>query len=109
MKKVIFIISLLLTIVAFGQSKKAETVTIKTDMQCSMCENLIKEALIYTKGIKQVETNLEKDLVIVVYKPKKTNPGAIRNAIAKVGYDADSIPAVKSEYEKLPACCKKPE
>lgn len=101
--------SLLLTIVAFGQSKKEETVTIKTDMQCSMCENIIKEALIYTKGIKQVETNLEKNLVVVVYKPQKTNTDAIRNAIAKVGYDADSIPAVKSEYEKLPACCKKPE
>ncbi len=109
MKNVIFIVSLMLTTVVFGQTKKEETVTIKTDMQCSMCENFIKEALIYTKGIKKVETNLEKDLIVVVYKPKKTNPDAIRNVIAKVGYDADSIPAVKSEYEKLPACCKKPE
>jgi mercuric ion binding protein len=109
MKKVIFIMSLLLTTVVFGQTKKEETITIKTDMQCSMCENIIKEALIYTKGIKQVETNLEKDLVVVVYKPKKTNPDAIRNVISKAGYDADSIPAVISEYEKLPACCKKPE
>lgn len=109
MKKAIFIMSLLVATLVTAQNKKEETITIKTDMQCSMCENLIKEALIYTKGVKQVETNLEKDIIVVVYKPKKTNPDAIRNAIAKVGYDADSIPAVKSEYDKLPACCKKPE
>lgn len=109
MKKTIFIMSLLLTTLAIAQKNKEETVAIQTDMQCSMCENLIKEALIYTKGITKVETNLEKDIVVVVYKPQKTNPDAIRHAIAKVGYDADSIPAVRSEYEKLPACCKKPE
>lgn len=108
MKKVIFIMSLMLTTVVFGQTKKEETVTIKTDMQCSMCEENIKQALIYTKGVKKVETNLEKDLVVVIYKTAKTSPEEIRNAIAKAGYDADSIPAVKSEYDKLPGCCKKP-
>ena len=43
----------------------------------------------------------------VVYNPQKTSPEKIREAIAKVGFDADDVKADTNAYEKLDPCCKK--
>jgi hypothetical protein len=43
----------------------------------------------------------------VVYKKDKTNPNALRKALAAIGYDADDVAANEKSYKKLPDCCKK--
>ncbi|MBL4654727.1 MAG: hypothetical protein JKY33_02775 [Bacteroidia bacterium] len=39
--------------------------------------------------------------------PNKITIDNIRNAISKVGYDADEVEADPVAYEKLHGCCKK--
>ncbi|NJO02417.1 MAG: heavy-metal-associated domain-containing protein [Bacteroidia bacterium] len=72
-----------------------------------MCKERIEEALVYKKGVKRAELNLETKAVTVVYNSNQISPEEIRQTIAGVGYDADDVPANGQVYEKLPACCQK--
>jgi copper chaperone CopZ len=92
-----------------AQDDKFNEISIKTSSQCEMCKARIEEALAFVKGVKTSNLDLESKMVKVTYNPDKTNPGIIREAISKAGYDADDISADPKAYEKLPACCKKPD
>jgi copper chaperone CopZ len=105
-------ISLLLVLFAyastcFGQQKKSDTVMIKTSAVCGMCKDRIEGALAFEKGVKSSTLDTDTKEVTVVFNPAKTSKVQLERAIAKLGYDADSIPANQSAYNKLPACCKK--
>ncbi len=84
-----------------------DTLKIKTSAQCEDCKERIENQLNFTKGVKNAKLDLTTKVVTVVYDPAKTNPESIRIAITKAGYDADSLPADKKAYNKLPKCCKK--
>ena len=89
------------------KKKKTEEVEILTSAVCDMCKERIEHDLAFEKGIRYVELDLETKIVTVKYNPRKTNPEKIREAISKIGYDADDIEADPKAYEKLPMCCKK--
>jgi copper chaperone CopZ len=82
------------------------SIDVKSTTICDMCEKTIETELIYEKGVKKVEVDLEKAIVHVEYDAKKTSPAAIRTAITKLGYQADDLPADEAAWKKLPACCK---
>ena len=88
---------------------KLDSVKIQTSAQCGMCKDRIEETLAFEKGVKKSELDLETKIVTVYYKSSKTNPNKIRTVLTKVGYDADDMPADQKAYQKLPACCKKPD
>ena len=90
---------------AFAQDKYA-TIDVKTSTICDMCEKTIEGELIYEKGVKKVDVDLEKAIVRVDYDSAKTDAVKIRTAISKLGYMADDIPADEAAWNKLPACCK---
>jgi periplasmic mercuric ion binding protein len=92
---------------ACSQAKKEEVLTVKSSVVCGQCKDRVEQGLAYEKGIKDVNVDLDKKTVIVKYNPAKTDPGKIRDAIAKIGYDADDVKADKTAYDKLPPCCKK--
>ena len=105
MKNILLVVTaFFLTVNVFAQNAE---VKIKTTAVCDMCKETIEHDLLFEKGIKKVTLDLETKVVTVVYNPKKTDEEKIRIAIAKIGYDADSIPADSTAYSKLPACCKK--
>ncbi len=87
---------------------EVKEIKIKTSAQCEMCKEKIEKAMAYEKGIKTFSLDLETKVLTVTYDDKKTNPDKIREAIAKLGYDADDVPGNPKAYAKLPACCKKP-
>ena len=89
------------------EQKKEETITIKTSAVCGMCKNRIEENMKFEKGVTAVELDLETKILSVTYKTSKTNPDKLREAVTKIGYDADDKPANAKAYEKLPPCCKK--
>lgn len=91
-----------------SNSKLAE-ITIKVSSQCSMCKENIERTLAFEKGVTKSSVDLEKNTVLVSYKPSKTTPEAIKKAITLAGYDADEMPADAKAYSKLSDCCKKPE
>jgi mercuric ion binding protein len=93
---------------SFAQSK-LDSVKIQTSAQCGMCKERIEETLAFEKGVKKSVLDLETKIVTVWYKSSKTNVDNIRLALTKVGYDADDQLADQKAYQKLPACCKKPD
>lgn len=115
MKNIILITFLCLACnVSFAQSKK-ETIIIKTTTYCDHCKvcescgGKMETDLYYVKGIKVVEYNETDMTITVTYLTKKTNPDKIRQAISKLGFSADNIPADPVAYEQLDGCCKKKE
>lgn len=89
----------------FAQGK--QEATIMTSAECDMCKETIEKALVYTKGVKSANLDVESKKVTVVYNSKKTNLDKIKAVISKVGYDADELSADKEAYKNLPSCCKK--
>ncbi len=108
MKKVfvMFALSLFSFGFAFAQTQDSE-VKIKTSAVCKMCKKTIETALSYEKGVKASNLDVNSKVVTIAYNPKKTNPEQLRKAIAKTGYDADSVPAEAKAYNQLEDCCKK--
>ena len=88
---------------------KTQTVKIKTSAICEMCKERIEKKLAFTKGVSDVNLDVEsKDKVVtIIFNPKKTNVVKLKKAIAEVGYDADEVVAETAGYDKLPGCCKK--
>lgn len=89
------------------KAKKVETITIKTSAQCGMCKDRIEKAMAYERGVKEAVLDVDSKVLTITYKTRKTSPEKLRKAVAKVGYDADKVPAWKKAYDKLPACCQK--
>ena len=92
----------------WAQDSRNNTIKIGTSAQCEMCTHRIEETLTFEKGIKSAKLDLETGIITVAYRTNRTNPEKIRNAISKIGYDADDVKADPDAYAKLPGCCKKP-
>ena len=84
-----------------------EHLEIKSSTVCDMCVKTIKENLIYEKGVKKVEVDLETSTVHIDYDPHKNTPEALRAALVKLGYSADGVPGDAKAFAKLPMCCQK--
>lgn len=77
-----------------------------TNIVCQTCRRTLVKGLSTQRGIRFVEVDVPKKIVTVVYRSDKTSPERIRQAIAKLGYDADSLGRDPAAFERLPACCK---
>lgn len=112
MKNIVIIITLIVG-TFFAQdtlaqkAKKTAELKVKTSAVCEMCETTMQKALVFEKGVKKCSLDVESKILTVVYRPSKTTPEKIREAISKSGYDADDVPADKEAYENLHSCCKK--
>jgi periplasmic mercuric ion binding protein len=91
-----------------AQNKIGPTaLAIRTNAVCDMCKKTIETELIYEKGVKAVEVNLDKNIIYVEVDRKKTDVEKVRKAITLLGYVADQESPDMAAREKLPACCKK--
>ncbi len=111
MKKV-FISLFILVLPSFfllGQNLNVKEIKIQTSAQCGMCKDAIEKTLTFERGVRKSVLHMKTKIVTVEYDQRRTNPDKIRKAISKIGYDADDIEADKKAYEKLEACCKKPD
>lgn len=103
----ILVIMLLLTPFLRAQEKKTDTINIHSSVVCDMCKERVEKGLAYERGIRDVAVDLETKVVTVMFRPATISVYDIQKKIARLGYDADSVPADPRAYEKLPACCKK--
>ena len=92
---------------AQAQGKKTETVKIKTSAVCDMCKATIEKAMAYEKGVQAANLDVASQMLTVQYRADKTSAAALREAVTKIGYDADSTAADPLAYKKLNDCCKK--
>ncbi len=99
---------------ATAQEKKTvQTATIKTAIycdHCKVCETCgpkFNQALLKEKGVQMVVLDDKAMTIKVTYNSKKTDLATIRQAISKLGYDADDVKADPEAYAGLDGCCKK--
>ena len=106
MKVLTLFFGLFITMTAFSQTKKTETVVIHTSAECEACKERIENAMNYTKGISFAELDIESQNLTVKYRTDKITLEEIRQKIADTGYDADEVKATIESQKKLPACCQ---
>ncbi len=94
---IIVIVFLLVTIGSFAQEKKITEIKLSCDIECQKCANKIKHQLAFTKGVKYIETNIEKQTVTIKYRTNKTDKNKILKSLQEIGYKAVIIP---KEQEK---------
>ena len=98
MRKKTLLLSTLGVLLAAGVSAKdikTLTVTTQPQMHCENCEKKIKGNLRFEKGVKKIETSIEKQQVVITYDADKTKPEAIIKSFGKFGYKATEQRAVQ--------------
>jgi copper chaperone CopZ len=84
-----------------------ETATVKANsMVCETCAKNVKDAVFAVEGVKSVDVDMKKKIVIVQYVPAQTNLQTLERAITDAGYDANDKKRDQAAYDKLDACCK---
>ncbi len=75
----------------YAKDIKEYIVTTQPPMSCQNCENRIKGNLRFEKGVKNIETDLEHQRVVVTYDADKTNEANIEEAFGKINYKVTKI------------------
>ncbi|HOZ30571.1 MAG TPA: heavy-metal-associated domain-containing protein [Bacteroidales bacterium] len=70
------------------KNDKISEVTLSCKMECGNCANDVKKQLAFTKGVKYVETDYEKDLVLVKYRNDRTDVDKIIASLGEIKYVA---------------------
>lgn len=83
---------LMISVAIFAKGEiKTVVYTTTPQMHCAGCENKIKGNLKYIKGVKSIETNIEKQTVTIKYDTSKTTPEKIVAGFAKIGYEVKEM------------------
>lgn len=96
-RSVLLLTALLFAMVSFAKDIKTVVVTTTPQMHCEGCENKIKGNMRFEKGIKAIETNVEKQTVTMTYDADKTTVEKLLKGFEKFGYKA----RVLKEGEKV--------
>ena len=72
--------------------KKKEEVTFIVGMHCQACKERIEKTIPMERGVKDINVDLKKKEVTIIYNPQKTTVEKIKQAIVELGYSC---------YEKL--------
>ena len=87
--KIVLLVVLLFgafTMVEAKPDKKKETFSVS--MHCDACKQKIERNLAYEKGVLDLDINLKKKTVIVIYDAEKTDVEKITAAFKKLGFEA---------------------
>jgi copper chaperone CopZ len=111
--KLLALFTLLLTSANMAAQKTVQTATIKTVIHCDHCKacetcgDKFNRTLLKEKGVQMVVLDEKAMTIKVTYNSKKTSLDNIKQAIGKLGYDADDVKADAQAYAGLDDCCKK--
>ena len=73
------------------ENDKTAQVVFSVNMHCQNCEQKVKKNIPYEKGVKDLTTNLEKQLVTVRYQTDKTDKAKLKKSIEKLGYTCEEV------------------
>ncbi|MBR4177272.1 MAG: heavy-metal-associated domain-containing protein [Bacteroidales bacterium] len=91
MKTKLLVIFMALMTAIGASSLRILVVTPTPAMHCENCENKIKSNMRFEKGVKKVETSLERQEVSITYDAKKNNVEGLQAAMKKIGYDTKVV------------------
>jgi len=104
MKKVVLILTVLITSLTFAQDKNAKA-NIEVDGVCVMCKERIEKAAVRTKGVKSAVWNVDTLELKLIYDGRKTDVKTISKNVAAVGHDTKEIKATDEQYHSVHPCC----
>lgn len=113
MKK-LFLISLIITVnisILIGQENESEPrvaeVTLETNMECSVCENKVRQQLAYTRGVIDIDTDIETNTVVVKYRTRRTDVEKIIKSLAEIDFEAKEKKEKHQHIIRVPgrSCC----
>ena len=94
-KRILFAVTIMvfsmgqLSAVTFWPAKsKRDTVVFNVPMDCHNCQEKIEKYMAFEKGVKGMETSLEKQTVQISYDIRKTDVNALQQGFKKIGYEA---------------------
>lgn len=103
-KTIILMLAMSSAIAVFAKDLKTIKVTTDPVMHCHSCEQKIKGNMRFEKGIKAIETNVEKQEVTLTYDAEKTTPEKLLKGFTKFGYTAkqltEPVPATSDKENK---------
>ena len=73
------------------ESVKTEQVVFSVNMHCANCEQKVKKNIPFEKGVKNLTTDLEKQLVTIKYQTDKTDKAKLKKSIEKLGYTCEEV------------------
>ena len=85
---------------------KTETIELKVQGVCGMCQSRIELAVYDLKGVKSAKWDLETDMLTAVVKKGKVSKEEIAETLAKAGHSNELKKADADIYAELPGCCK---
>jgi copper chaperone CopZ len=106
LKTFVVLMVIITTSCTASDAKKSKEIKILTSAISKECERRIEHNMKFEKGVKFVDLDLKTKVLTLKYKTNKTNPGKLRLAVSKLGYDADDVRADITAYNKLPTECK---
>ena len=101
-KTILLGLGILLSMSISAKNIKTVVVTTQPQMHCENCEKKIKGNLRFEKGVKKIETNVEKQQVTITYDADKTKPEAIVKSFDKFGYKATVVNGNNKSNVKKP-------
>jgi copper chaperone CopZ len=81
------------TLTSAAQEKKSEPkkadVTFTVNMHCDNCKTRIEKALIWEKGVKDLDIKLKETTVRITFDPRKTGKEKLQHIIKELGYTCE--------------------
>ena len=105
MKKLITVLTVLITTITFAQDKNARA-SMEVDGVCMMCKTRIEKACLNTKGVKSAVWDVKTHELNLIYDERKTDLKTIQNSVVAVGHDTKSLKATDEAYGTVHPCCK---
>lgn len=75
---------------ANAKAGQSEVVYLIPNMHCERCQAKIEKAITLEKGVKDLVFDLKAQKLTIVYQKQETTPEKLRQALAKMGYEAKS-------------------
>ena len=75
---------------ANAKAGQSEVVYFIPNMHCERCQAKIEKAITLEKGVKDLVFDLKAQKLTIVYQKQETTPENLRQALAKMGYEAKS-------------------
>ena len=106
MKKIGFIIGLLLMTLSVSSQSKNAKASFEVDGVCGMCKVRIEKAALKTKGVKSASWDVKTHMLSLIIDERKTDAKSVQKNIAAIGHSTKEIECSIEAYNNLDACCK---
>lgn len=108
--KLFIVIALLVGLTSINaKAVQSEVVYFIPNMHCERCQAKIEKAITLEKGVKDLVFDLKAQKLTIVYQKQETTPEKLRQALAKMGYEAKSDAATaqpQNSTRENRSCCR---